>query len=82
MRVKVRTGKCLSCEVDFSSVKKAFRHIAYKSSRCKQFYSENISDMTNDRYEPFSVCDYFNDQNKTASSKFVCPAFRFDESIS
>ena len=81
MRFKVRTSKCLSCEVNFSSIQKVFRHVAYVSERCKQFYSDNILDMSIDEFQKLAECNYYDDKSKTAARKFVCPAFKVNEDM-
>ena len=76
MRRKVRTRTCLGCDTTFSCIQRVFRHVAYVSEKCKQFYITNIPDMSDLEYDAIVNLDYYDDKLKKSARGLVCPAHK------
>ena len=45
IRLRIDTTMCLCCRFEFHARTRLFRHINYRSSRCKDFYLQHVDPM-------------------------------------
>ena len=62
----VRSSVCLSCQLDFHTIRRAFTHVAYVSKRCSRFHVQHAVPMTDDE---FAQCTAKSPAQKRGSCK-------------